>query len=206
VDLLLFLKGTILGVSIAAPVGPIGILCIRHTLNHGRLHGFVSGLGAATADAIYGSLAALGLSVVISQFEPYSLWFELFGAAFLLYIAYRTFRNATNPALSDGRHEAASSGMIKMYATTLILTLMNPMTILSFAGIFAGMQLTVAESSALSLVAGVFLGSLLWWLFLSIAVSMLKKMIQPKHLKLINVGSSLTLAVFGAAILYGAVS
>ena len=205
-DLLLFLKGTILGVSIAAPVGPIGILCIRYTLNHGRLHGLVTGLGAATADAVYGSVAALGLAAAISRFESYSLWFELFGAAFLFYIAYRTFRNATNPDLADGRHEAASAGMMRIYGTTLVLTLMNPMTILSFAGIFAGMQLTVAQSSGLSLVAGVFLGSLLWWLFLSIAVSMLKKMIQPKHLKLINMGSSLTLAVFGGVILYGTIS
>src|SRR5512139_1151568 len=166
-DLPLFLRGLAIGFSIAAPVGPIGILCIRRTLAEGRASGFLSGLGAATADALYGCVAGFGLTVVSGFLVDRRAWIQLIGGVFLLALGVRTLRSRPAQraaAASEGRGIAAS------YLSTLFLTLTNPMTIISFAGIFAA--LGVAETggslaAAAWLVAGVFLGSAAWWLLLS---------------------------------------
>src|SRR5512147_916819 len=130
----LFLQGLILGFSIAAPVGPIGVLCIRRTLADGRMSGLVSGLGAATADAIYGSVAAFGLTFISGFLIDQKLWLGLLGGAFLCYLGLRTFLSqpAQQVALAQGQ------GLVGAYGSTFFLTLTNPMTILSFMAMFAG--------------------------------------------------------------------
>ncbi|OFX32959.1 MAG: lysine transporter LysE, partial [Armatimonadetes bacterium RBG_16_67_12] len=137
------LRGLLIGFSIAAPVGPIGVLCIRRTLAHGRTAGFVSGLGAATADALYGGVAGFGLTAVSGVLVDQQVWLRLVGVAFLIYLGIRTF--LARP--SDRAAAAAASGLISAYGSTLILTLTNPMTILSFAAIFAGLGLGQASVS-----------------------------------------------------------
>ena len=112
-----FLKGLIVGLSIAAPVGPIGILCIRRTLAHGRAAGFVSGLGAATADAMYGAAAGFGLTVVSSVLVGGQRWLRLVGGLFLLYLGIRTWRTAgRGGALSIASD--TSRGLLGAYAST----------------------------------------------------------------------------------------
>ena len=128
-------QGVLLGFSIAAPVGPIGVLCIRRTLAEGRLTGFVSGLGAATADAIYGLVAGFGLTFVSSLLVGGQFWMRLVGGAFLCYLGARTF--LAKPAQRTA--SATGSGLLGAYASTLVLTLTNPMTIFSFAAVFAGL-------------------------------------------------------------------
>src|SRR3712207_2953311 len=131
----LFLEGIIIGLAIAAPVGPIGVLCIRRTLADGRTSGFVSGLGAATADAVYGAIAAFGLTLITDFLLGGASWLRLVGGAFLLYLGIKTF--LARPA--ERAAEVRGGGLPGAYASTLFLTLTNPTTILSFVAIFAGL-------------------------------------------------------------------
>src|SRR5512143_860107 len=131
-----YLRGLIIGFSIAAPVGPIGVLCIRRTLSDGRLYGFVSGLGAATADACYGTIAALGLTIVSTFLVEQANWLRLLGGLYLCYLGLKTFRS--RPADRAVEATTREHGLLGAYASTLFLTLTNPLTILSFLAVFAG--------------------------------------------------------------------
>jgi threonine/homoserine/homoserine lactone efflux protein len=197
-DLPLFLRGLAIGFSIAAPVGPIGILCIRRTLAEGRASGFLSGLGAATADALYGCVAGFGLTVVSAFLVDQRAWVQLIGGVFLLALGVRTLRS--KPA-ERAAQASAGRGLAGSYLSTLLLTLTNPMTIISFAGIFAA--LGVAETggslaAAAWLVAGVFLGSAAWWLLLSGGVGLMRERLASGALLWVNRASGAVLVVFGA--------
>jgi threonine/homoserine/homoserine lactone efflux protein len=161
-----FFKGLIIGFSIAAPVGPIGILCIRRTMAAGRLHGFLSGLGAATADAFYGSIAAFGLTFISDFLIQQKFWLGLVGGFFLCYLGVTTFLSKP----FQNSPQVGSGNLVNTYGSTFVLTLTNPLTILSFAAIFAGFGLVKVNGgypSATSMVFGVFLGSSCWWFLLS---------------------------------------
>ncbi len=202
-DVSLFWQGLIFGLAIAAPVGPIGVLTIRRTLVGGLLVGLLSGLGAATADAFYGSVAALGLTAVSTFLIEQQLWLRLFGGLFLVYLGLRAMRQ---PAMANGLADAPQSdmGYLAAYTSTFLLTLSNPVTILSFTAVFAGFGLGSQASGAgagLQLVAGVFLGSALWWLTLCGVVTAVRARLSPTILRLINLASGLILAGFGLALL-----
>jgi threonine/homoserine/homoserine lactone efflux protein len=195
-DFGLFVRGLIIGFSIAAPVGPIGILCIRRTLTDGRAAGFLSGLGAATADALYGCVAGFGLTVISGFLVDQRFWIQLIGGIFLLTLGVKTLRSV--PA--ERAAAASGTGLTASYASTLLLTLTNPMTILSFAGIFAA--LGVADtggdlSAAALLVLGVFLGSAAWWLLLSGGVGLLREKLSGGVLGWTNRLSGVILLAFG---------
>jgi len=160
------LKGFVIAFAIAAPVGPIGVLCIRRTLADGRLTGFFSGLGATTADTCYGAVAAFGLTVIQNALVDLQFWLHVFGGIFLLYLGVRTF--FARPA---GKEIAVkpNRGLFPAYISTLGLTLTNPATILSFTVIFTGLHLGDTHGDFLSaglLVVGVFSGLAAWWLTL----------------------------------------
>lgn len=180
-----FMKGLILGFSIAAPVGPIGILCIRRTLAEGRMPGFISGLGAATADALYGCIAGFGLTF-ISSFLIHQLgWFQMIGGAFLCYLGVRAFLSKPTDRLASEK----GKGLGSAYASTFFLTLTNPMTILAFAAIFAGLGVASESQDYVTagmLVMGVFLGSTLWWVILSSGVGLFRKKFDPGALRWVN--------------------
>lgn len=197
------LRGLALGFAIAAPVGPIGILCIRRTLADGRLVGFVTGLGAATADACYGAVAAFGVSAVTSVLVGQRLWVHLIGALFLTWLGLRTL--LATPAEPQSAPASAAlarvrrRGLIGAWLSTLGLTLTNPTTILLFAAVFAGLGLGgVSYAAAALTVVGVFLGSALWWLLLSGGVSLLRARFDARALRLVNIGSGLALLSFAA--------
>ncbi len=193
-----FLKGMIVGLSIAAPIGPIGILCIRRTLASGRAAGFVCGLGAATADAMYAAAAGFGLTVVASVLVGGQHWLRLVGGLFLLYLGIRTWRTAGQ---GGGVSIAAETnpGLLGAYASTLALTLTNPMTILSFAAIFAGLGVAAGAwyASAAVLVAGVFCGSALWWFTLSTIVGALRHHLSTSGVRWVSRASGAIIAAFG---------
>lgn len=196
-DASLFLRGALIGFAIAAPVGPIGVLCIRRTLADGRLAGLVSGLGAATADVIYGLVAVLGLTAIADLLVGASFWMRLVGGLFLCYLGWRTLRErpAEQPAEARGR------GLAGAYTSTLLLTITNPATILSFAAVFAGLGAASAAQTyaeGLLLVAGVFVGSAAWWLLLSGGVSLLRGRLTPGALRWVNVGAGAIILGFGA--------
>ena len=201
-DISFFLRGLIIGLSIAAPVGPIGVLCIRRTLAEGRLSGFVSGLGAATADGLYGCVAAFGLTFIANFLVSQQFWFRLVGGTFLLYLGIKTF--LTKP--EEGPELAIHHGLVSAYSSTLLLTLTNPMTILSFAAIFAGLGLVNTApnyTSAGLTVMGVFLGSSCWWLFLSSGIAILRSRFKPSGMRWINRISGLIITAFGVFALTG---
>jgi threonine/homoserine/homoserine lactone efflux protein len=195
-DIHFLFRGMIFGLSIAAPVGPIAVLCIRRTLAEGRVIGFVSGLGTATADACYGAIAAFGLTAVSTFLVHQHTWLRLIGGIFLCYLGVVTFRTppAARAAAADG------GGLWNAYGTTFLLTLTNPLTILTFAAIFAGIgagELHGAYGSAALLVFGVFVGSALWWLALSSGTSLLRTRLTPATLQWVNRFSGAVIAVFG---------
>ncbi len=178
-DITFLFRGLIIGFSIAAPVGPIGVLCIRRTLAEGWAHGLVSGLGAASADAIYGSIAGFGLAFISNFLVSQQLWLRLVGGAFLCYLGARTFLAKPAEKASTGK----DGSLLSAYASTFFLTLTNPMTIISFAAIFAGLGLAAARGnygSAGILVLGVFTGSASWWLLLSGAVGIFRTQVQAR--------------------------
>ena len=201
-DIPFLLKGIIIGFSIAAPVGPIGVLCIRRTLADGRLAGLISGLGAATADLFYGCVAAFGLTFISQFLIDQEQWLRLVGGLFLLYLGIKTFL-----AKDDGQEiEQKKGGLLNAYFTTFFLTLTNPMTILSFMAIFAGLGIVntaVDYLSALILVAGVFTGSAMWWLLLSAGASFFQKKIDAQGLAWINRISGAIITIFGFVALAG---
>jgi threonine/homoserine/homoserine lactone efflux protein len=195
-DTSFLLKGLVIGFSIAAPVGPIGVLCIRRTLTGGRILGLLSGLGAATADAIYGCVAGFGMTFISSFLIHQKMWLGMVGGLFLCYLGLKTF--LAKPA--EQASSAASAGSIGAYASTFFLTLTNPMTILSFAAIFAGLGIGSSRGNYLSaavLVLGVFTGSSLWWLALSIGFSTIRSKFNPQGLRWVNRVSGVVISGFG---------
>ena len=199
------MKGLVLGFSIAAPVGPIGVLCIRRTLANGFRSGLVSGLGAATADAIYGTIAAAGLTLVADFLVRQQLWLGLLGGGFLVYLGIKTLRTAPQSEENASGKDSAGGN----YFSTLLLTLSNPMTIFMFAAIFGGMSVqtgTVYRFNAFLLVLGVFTGSALWWLSLSAAVSLLREKVNARLMVWVNRLAGAVITGFGAFVLYKTIS
>jgi threonine/homoserine/homoserine lactone efflux protein len=191
-----FFRGLVIGVSIAAPVGPIAILCIKRSLSQGQLWGFVSGLGAATADAVYGCIAAFGLTFVSRVLVEQQVYIRILGGVFLLYLGVRTILKKTTGERSD----APGPGLIASYGSTFLLTLTNPMTILSFAAVFAGLGVVDAGqgyASASVIVCGVFTGSAAWWLTLSMLLGIFRVKFSSKTLRWVNRSAGIILCGFG---------
>ncbi len=196
--MLIGFKGIIIGFAIAAPVGPIGLLCIQRTLARGRWSGVLSGLGAASADALYGCIAGFGLAALAGLLLAWQTELQIGGGLFLLYLGGQTWR--TPPATTPTPVQPTRAGLLGDYLSTLALTLTNPVTILAFLAIFAGLGLAAEQrdfAAAAGLVAGVFLGSLLWWLLLAGAVGLVRGRLTPARLRWINRASGLLIAGFG---------
>ncbi|MES0360716.1 MAG: LysE family translocator [Anaerolineales bacterium] len=197
----IILQGILIGVTIAAPVGPIGILCIRRTLAEGRLAGFISGLGAATADAMYGAIAAFGLTFISIFLINQSFWLRLFGGSFLIYLGIKTFLTVPSKETGLDPQSSKDANLISYYVSTLFLTLTNPLTIISFAAIFAGFGIVTNQShdnlTASSMVLGIFLGSSIWWLSLSFLTGLFRKTVNHKTMIWINRISGTIIVSFG---------
>lgn len=195
-DISFLLRGILIGFSIAAPVGPIGVLCIRRTLADGRAAGLVSGLGAATADALYGCIAGFGLTLISNFLVSQQVWLRLVGGLFLCYLGVKTLlsKPAAQAAVAKG------NGLLGAYASTFFLTVTNPVTIIAFAAVFAGLGLANTSGNygaAGVLVAGVFLGSALWWLLLSGGVGLLREKFNTAGLLWVNRISGVIITGFG---------
>ncbi|MCW8129643.1 MAG: LysE family transporter [Planctomycetota bacterium] len=192
----LFFQGLVVGFAIAAPVGPIGILCITRTLSEGRLSGFAAGLGAACADAMYGAVAAMGLTAVSQFMTAHLATMRLVGGLVLCALGVRVF--LAKP--KDQHEDVSQNGLIMGFFSTFLLTLTNPMTLLCFAGVFVSLGLErIKEQSenGMLLIAGVFTGSAAWWLLLSFGVGFFHARMSARALTLINRISGGTLFAFG---------
>ena len=189
-----FLKGLAFGFLLAATVGPMWVLCFRRTVAQGALAGLVSGMGIAVADGIYGAVAAFGLTAVSGVLLRYSFWIGLAGAVFLIYLGVKAL--LAKPDLSENTSDKADH--VNAFLSTLGLTLANPPTILAFAAIFAGLGL-VSDADygvAALIVAGVFLGSALWWVILAAGAGWLRGRIGSGFVRAINVVSGLSILGF----------
>ena len=204
-DPALALRGFILGFTIAAAVGPISLLVIRRTLAEGRLYGLVSGLGVATADATYGAIAAFGLAALTDALVSARAVLGLVGGAFLLWMAWQTARST--PTEAAVANAGGRRGYAGAYLSILALTLANPMTILSFAALFAGLGVTSgATGDAALVVLGVLLGSATWWVVLTTVVGILRARITPLWIHRINLGSGLIIGAFAIVAIVSALT
>jgi len=186
-----------LGFAIAAPVGPIGILCIRRTVLYGRWSGLFSGLGAAVADTIYGLVAALGVTLISDFLLRWHTLLEIFGGIFLIYLGLRTFY--TQPKLTQ---MVSHSTLIRDFVSTFFLTMTNPMTVLAYLAIFASLGLGHLHGNAAWLVVGVFIGSSLWWLILSEGVTLFRKKVSDRAMVWINRIAGLLIVAFGIVAIF----
>lgn len=196
----LFLKGIVIGLAIAVPVGPIGALCVQRTLAEGRISGLVSGLGAATADTIYGFIAAFGVTVISGFLISHQTWLRIIGGAILFTLGLKTF-------LSRPRKQAApvsGNSLLTNFFSTFGLTLTNPITILAFAAIFAALGVVSGSQDLAALgmlILGVFFGSALWWLILSGGASLFRGWIGTHGMRWVNRISGIIIVAFGAIVL-----
>lgn len=191
----LFLKGLAFGFILAATVGPMWVLCLRRTLAEGARAGLASGLGIAVADAIYGAVAAFGLTAVSGILLAHSAWIGGLGAAFLAWLGVRALVSA--PALVQPETPASRS-LGGAFLSTLGLTLANPPTILAFAAVFAGLGLASSADyrSAALIVLAVFTGSAAWWVILALAAEKLRGRLGPRVARGINVVSGVVILGF----------
>jgi threonine/homoserine/homoserine lactone efflux protein len=205
VELVLFGKASVVGLLIAAPVGPIGLLCIQHTLSSGARIGVAGGLGAATADAIYGAIGAAGLTAVIQLFTALSQPLAILGALFL---AWMGFRLVQTPATKGSAAASNADGIFVAFGSTLLLTLANPMTILSFIAVFAalGGSQQLASTAMATMVAGVFFGSAFWWLILTGSITLVRHKLKESALTLISRGAGALLIGFAGWQIYATLS
>lgn len=193
----LLAKGLMIGFSIAMPVGPIGLLCIRNVLTFGILCGLVTGLGAACADSIYGAMAGFGVTAISTFLESNGSYLQMFGALFLCYLGISTFLAKT----TNSDSEESTLTHSKAFFATFLLTLTNPMTIISFAGVYAGLGIGHDHSGfngALITTLGVFIGSAAWWVILSLTASFFREKMSATSSIWLNKLSGSILFVFGA--------
>jgi threonine/homoserine/homoserine lactone efflux protein len=186
-------RGLVIGFVIAAAIGPIGLLCIRRTLVEGAVVGAVSGLGAATADSIYASIAAFGLTAVADALVGARRPLGVVGGCFLVTLAIHSLR-----ARAEAAPDRPPRSLLSAYATTVGLTIANPATILSFAAAFVGLGLAGHEAAvAAAMVLGVFSGSATWWVILAVTVSAFRPRLGPEALRRLAAGSSVLIGLLG---------
>lgn len=195
-DLGLAARGAILGFTIAAAVGPIALLVIRRTLATGWTMGMASGLGVATADGLYGAVAAFGLTAVSAFLVSLADPLALAGGAVLVVIGVRTMRAPA--AVQAATAPATRRGLVGAWASTLGLTLTNPLTILLFLSIVVNLGMSGSAIDAAGVVLGFFMGSLAWWLGLVTAVAVLRTRITGRLLRGITVASGALIVLYGA--------
>lgn len=198
-DVTFFLKGIAIGFIMAIPIGPIGIMCIRKTLTEGRLSGLIIGLGAATADLFYGCVAAFGLTIISDTLSDQRIWIRIVGGVLLLFLGVKTFRAQPK----DSKFKTTGSGRLRSYLTVVVLTLTNPLTIFAFIAVFAafGLGNGLGFYSAVILVAGVFIGSCLWFLLLSSGTILFRKKLDLVGLKWVNKIAGILIIISGFIII-----
>ncbi|WP_371362041.1 hypothetical protein SRRS_32960 [Sporomusa rhizae] len=196
---ILFLKCVISGFLLAAPIGPVNLICIKSTLSKGRISGLIVGLGAATADALYGYAAAAGLNFLISFINQYETAFRWGGGMFIAYLGWKTFQSVPPSPSID---KETTKNLYKVFAGIFLLTLTNPITIFSFIATFSSLGIAILVTSlpkAALAALGVFLGSLLWWIILTSAISFFRDKVTPKTISYINKLAGALIILIGIA-------
>lgn len=195
---IMFFKGLLIGIIIALPFGPIGVMCMQHSVIRGMTYGLVAGLGAALADAMFGALAGFGVSMSSEFLEANQILLQIIGAVFLCFLGVKSYFSLPKSVAEVEDSESFQ----KIFAGTFILTLTNPFTLLCFAGIYTGLGICLSGEGVLAtlvLSAGVFVGSAFWWILISFGMSLLKHKVDLKWVGNINRISGIVLICFGLA-------
>jgi threonine/homoserine/homoserine lactone efflux protein len=199
VEFIFYLKGLIIGFAMAVPIGPLGVMCVRKTLAEGRSRGLIIGFGAATADALYGSIAAFGLTFVSDAIASERFWLRLVGGGLLVFLGIRTYRTERN----DPKIPFDKKGLMGSYVSTFLLALTNPLTVFAFIAVFAAFgldhRLITVSASACALVLGVFTGSCLWFLTLSYVATFFREKLDSDGLRWVNRISGALIILSGLA-------
>lgn len=191
-----FLQGIIIGLTLAVPVGPISLLCIRRAVADGRLHGIVSGLGVATADSFYAAVAVLGLTVVSGFILAQQVFFRIVAGVVLIGVGAKVFCSVPKEPVENGAHEP----YVRNYLSMLAITLANPLTILFLIVVLPGFGIVIGGTSLFAsaeFILGIFSGSVLWWVILCGAVASVRTRLTAKNLRLINRISGTLIVLFG---------
>ena len=202
--LLFFFKGVAAGFVIAAPVGPVGIMCVRRTLTRGMAAGYSTGLGASIADALCGIVAAYGISFIADAILEYQFWFRLTGGIVLCVVAMRTF--VSNPL---ERSSNGSENIFSDFISAFFVTATNPFTLIAFGVVFAAIGAGVASEAmewAQALIVGVFVGAALWWAALAGIASSFRGALSYTGMRWVNRISGSVILISGAVILVGALA
>jgi threonine/homoserine/homoserine lactone efflux protein len=199
-----FYRGAVLGLMIAAPVGPIGLLCIRRTLQKGWLVGFTTGLGAALADMIFGAIAAFSVSAIVEFIQHYNVFIHMFGGAFLLAVAIHTWRDHPQPPCEPIEivkkfigltREQTFMGLLKGFLTGFAITMTNPATIFGVLALVATFGELRGNKDAHAIVWGIFSGSTMWWLLLSGGTVLVRGHFTENRILIINRATAIVLAI-----------
>lgn len=203
VELYYALKGAIIGFLVAAPVGPVSILCIRRSLNRGHIAGFATGIGATLGDLVYACIAAFGLTFVINFLREEEFWFRLIGGGFLTAMGLYVFFKKKPPKEPDIEKDASKDAG-ELLGSAFLVDISNPIIILAYLAIFSGFGIATAEHgvfSAISLVIGVVIGAATWWFILVQIICLFRKKINERGIQLISKSASFLLTLFGILVI-----
>lgn len=193
------MKGIIIGLSVAIPIGPVALLCMRNTIAYGLLAGIISGIAASTAYVIYASIAGFGLTAISDFLIHNKIVISMLGGGFLIYLGIKTWRDTRVPEVGSAKKELEQHA-VACFIPAFVLALTNPMTIVSFIAIFASLDMSSCSSSytsALGLILGVFGGAVAWWIVLCSLVSLFRSRVTPSTMVVINQISGIIIIAFG---------
>lgn len=199
-SLSLLTKGVIVGLLASIPLGPIGVICIQRTVNKGRLSGFLSGVGAATADTIFAAIAGFSLTFVIAYIFENQVYFQAIGGLVIILLGVKIF--FTNPIKQIRKHKRKKNNLVEDYFSILAVTLTNPLAISLFIALFASMGVVSEDGNlleALISTGGVFVGATIWWYILTGLVNIFRSRFRLKQLWWINKISGSAILLLGVA-------
>ena len=204
-DFYLLLSGVIMGLIAAVPIGPVNLICIRRTFAFGPLNGFASGLGAAVGDGIFAAIMGFGLTWIAQLIEGYAAIIELIGGALMVWMGWKTFASPPIPRVADDSEKTEGTNLLKAMASTFALTITNPVTLLSFGVMFAGLGGLAGGAGSFNdasfVVAGVVGGSAGWWLVLTTVIGLFHARIDEKAMRLVNRACGILVVGCGLAVL-----
>ena len=195
-----FFKGIVIGVVIAMPVGPVGTLCVQRTITQGKINGFLTGLGATTADVVFGLIAAFGLTVVSNFLIDQQEWIRLVGGIIICLIGVQVFSLETQKKIIP----ITSPNPLNAFGSAFLIAITNPITIITFVVMFAGLGLVGSNSQygpATLTVFGVFVGSGLIWLSVWGMSLIFRERFEFGRMKWINKIAGIVILVFGVSTL-----
>ncbi|RKV89539.1 MAG: LysE family translocator [Bacteroidetes bacterium] len=185
----IIITGIIIGILVSAPTGPLGILCIQRTLHKGRLHGFVTGLGASTSDIIYAILVGFSMNFIIEFVEQYRFIIQIIGSIILLLFGYIIYSNNPEEELADKKIGTSNRNLFSTYTSAFGLCFSNPIIIFFFIALFARFKFFSPSYNIYQVLIGlasILIGTLIWWLSLTMIVGIFRHRFKARGLRILN--------------------